>query len=137
GGRPYYGGDILTHAINTTRGRAAGAIRDLINVEGAYLARFRFTLERLVRDKSIAVRSCVASTLLAVARHDAPLALDLFGKLVAAEDCLLATHYVDRFISLGLGQHFSDLRPCIERMLRSHEPNVNEAGARLASLAAL
>ncbi|MGP1665665.1 MAG: hypothetical protein ACTS5I_07105, partial [Rhodanobacter sp.] len=136
-GKPYYGGDILTHGINTTRGRAAEAIRDLILIDAGYIARFRTTLDRLVSDKSISVRSCVASTLLAVARHDTPLALELFTKLVAADDQLLATPYVDRFIYHHLRQYFAQLRPYVERILRSREPKVSEAGARLASLAAL
>jgi hypothetical protein len=75
--------------------------------------------------------------LIAVARHDAPLALGLFDHLVATEDCLLATHFVERFVFLGLGQHFDTLRPHIERMLRSKDSKVGETGARLASLAAL
>lgn len=136
-GKPYYGGDILTHGINTTRGRAAEAIRDLMLSDAAYIARFRTTLDRLVSDKSISVRSCVASTLLAVTSHDTPLALELFTKLDAADDRLLATQYADRFIYHGLRQYFVQLRPYVERMLRSKELKVSEAGARLTSLAAL
>lgn len=136
-GKPYHGGDILTHGINTTRGRAAEAIRDLILTDARYIVHFRTTLDRLVSDKSISVRSCVASTLLAVARHDTFLALELFAKLNAADDRLLGTQYVERFIYHGLRQQFSQLRPYVERMLRSKETKVSEAGARLASLAAL
>jgi hypothetical protein len=136
-GKPYYGGDILTHGINTTRGRAAEAIRDLIARDVRYITRFCPTLERLVSDNSIAVRTCAASTLLAVARHNAPLALELFDKLAAADDRLLATPYVDRFIYQGLHEHFNRLRPYVERMLRAKEPDVSDAGARLASVAAL
>jgi hypothetical protein len=136
-GKPYYGGDILTHGMNTTRGRAAEAIRDLLLTDAKYVARFRTTLEHLVNDKSISVRSCVASTLLAVTSHDTPLALDLFNKLDTADDGLLATQYAERFIYHGLRQYFAQLRPYVERMLRSKEPKVIESGARLASLAAL
>jgi len=137
GGKPHCGGDILTHGINTTRGRAAEAIRSLIVIDAGYVARFRPTLDRLVGDKSTSVRAWVASTLIAVARHDTPLALKLFSKLAVADDRLLATSYADRFIYNGLHDHFADLRPCVERMLGSKEPKVSEAGARLASVAAL
>ena len=137
GGRPYYGGDILTHGINTTRGRTAEAIRDLIQRDATYVKRFQPTLERLVNDQSISVRTCAASTLLAVAQHDTPLALNLFDKLVTSDDRLLATHYVDQFLFYGMGQHFDRLRPYVERMLKSKEPKVAEGGARLASIAAL
>ena len=42
-GQPYYGGDILTNGINTTRGRAADAIRDLVLSDAACIERFRPT----------------------------------------------------------------------------------------------
>jgi hypothetical protein len=85
GGQPDDTGDILTRGINTARGRAAEAIRDLIFNDGDYVARFRATIDRLLEDRSIAVRSCVASTLLAVARQEVQLALTGFCKLVATD----------------------------------------------------
>jgi hypothetical protein len=82
GKTPYYGGDILTHGINTTRGRAAEAIRDLILADSGYVALFRPALRRLAQDKSVAVRSCAASTALAVSTTDWPLAFTLFSAMV-------------------------------------------------------
>ena len=67
-GKAYYGGDIHNHGINTTRGRAAEAIRNLILREARYITHFRSTLDRLVSDQSLSVRSCAASSLLALAR---------------------------------------------------------------------
>lgn len=136
-GQPYYGGDILTHGINTTRGRAAEAIRNLIFTDADYIRRFRATLDRLVTDSSISVRSCVASTLLAVARHNEPLAITLFKPLADTDERLLATQYADRFIYHCLRQNYGDMRPYIERLLRSKTDQANNAGARLASLAVL
>ena len=143
GGNFCYGGDILFHGINTTRGRAAEAIRDLIQRDGSYIQRFRSTIERLVSDNSAAVRSCAASTLLAIVNHDSQLALEQFLRLVeprgdqTSDERLLATPYIERFINYGLYQHFGTLRPVIERMLRSSLPKTSEAGARLSSIAAL
>ena len=143
GGTPYYGGDILTHGINTVRGHAAGAIRDLIQRDASYIQRFRSTIERLVSDASTAVRACAGSTLLVMVNHDAEFALRQFLKLVesrggqTSDDRLLTTPYIERFINYGLYQHFGYLRPVIERMLRSSLPETSEAGARLASLSAL
>ncbi|MCI0621772.1 MAG: ATP-binding protein [Acidobacteria bacterium] len=136
-GQPYYGGDILTHGINTTRGRAAEAIRDLILTDPSYIERFRDTLEHLVNDKSVSVRSCAASTLLAVARHDTPLAVSLFTSLASADERLLATQYADRFIYHGLRQNYNEMRPYIETLLRSTDARACKAGARFASLAIL
>ena len=137
GGQTYYNGDIDTNGINTTRGRAAEAIRDLILNDPAYIDRFRTTLDRMTRDRSAAVLSCVAGTLQAVAYRDTALGLSLFLSMNLSEDSLLATHHVCEFIRGNLWNHFTELRPIVERMLRSSEPKVCEAGARLASIAAL
>ena len=137
GGRAYYNGDILTSGINTARGWAAWAIRDLIIHDVAYVDRFRATLERVVKEPSASVLSCVAGTLRAVAYRDPVLALSLFLCMDLSEGRLLATPDVYRFIQGNLRDSFGQLRPIVERMLRSSEPEAATAGARLASLAAL
>ena len=135
-------GDFLTHGINTTRGRAAESIRNLILRDGSYVARFRSTVEKLVYDESIAVRSCVGSTLVAISYHDWDFALAQFARLTESKgsldnDRLLATRDVEQFIHRALDDHFGQLQGIIERMLRSKVSITSEAGARLASLAVL
>ena len=137
GGQPYYGGDMYFNGVNTTRGRAAEAMGKLILADSAYVDRFRPTLEKMVHDSSAAVRSCVAGTLRAVARSDAARGASLFLRMDLSEDRLLATRHVYEFIRVALHADFSELRPIVERMLRSSEPDVCKAGARLASIAAL
>jgi len=174
-GTSYYGGDVLTHGINTTRGRAAEAIRDLVLGDSSYIQSFDAALHKLVLDDSLAVRACVASTLIAVARTNWPLAQKLFITLIcprqrwlaawqvlsrvlppipgvrhvvrwfdrlfvnlsATDDRLLATHYVNHFVYCGLRNYFRELRRLVERMLRSKIPDLRDAGAILASLAAI
>jgi hypothetical protein len=133
----YFSGDILTCGINTVRGRTAEAIRDLLFTDRRYLDAFLTTIERLVWDPSISVRACAASTLLAVAVHDADKALSLFNTLSETEDALLATHFAEDFIRRGLPKYFATMRPHIERMLDSKQDKVRQAGARLACLARL
>ena len=143
GGTPYYGGDILTHGINTTRGRAAWAIRDLIQRNRSYIERFCLTIERLVNDNSVAVQACTSSTLLAILRYDSEFALGQFLRLVEprdrqpSDDRLLATSEVKRFIYYGVYEHFEDLQIVVERMLRSELSKTSTAGARLMSIALL
>jgi hypothetical protein len=129
--------DIYGGGINSPRGRAALAIADLLWRDAAYVPRFRDTLERMVRDPSTCVRSCVAATLRALADHDASSALALFGRMDIDDDRLLATLHVYEFIRSLLREHFDELRPTVERMLRSGNPDVARAGARFAGLAAL
>ncbi len=142
-GGVYYGGDILTHGINTTRGRAAWAICGLIGRDASYVERFRPTVERVVNDKSVAVRACASLALLAIINHDSEFALEHFLRLVEPRDNqtdderLLATRDVERFINYGLYEYFERLRHVVERMLRSEQPETSEAGARLASIAVL
>ena len=167
GGTPYYGGNILDHGINTTRGRAALAISHLISFDASYIDRFRTTIERLVDDSSLAVRSCVSSALLAIINQDPKFALEQFARLTGSQgriwdrlfvgilpkffdrvfgtttsresiyDHLLVTPYVDRFLKYALRDHFGQLRHVVQRMLRSAVPETSKAGARLASLAVL
>ena len=143
GGTPDYREDILNHGINTTRGRAAEAIRDLIRWDASYIDRFRTTIEWLVRDKSLSVRACAASILLYITNHDWEFAFEQFAKLIEPQDdqtdsdCLLTNPYVDHFISHGLRDHFGRFQDVIERMLRSELSEISEVGARLASLAML
>jgi hypothetical protein len=137
GERPYYGGDILTHGINTVRGYVAETIRDLVSADAQYLAAFHATIEKLVVDPSLAVRACVASTLHAVARHDEALALRLSGKLLDSDDRLLATGYVRDLIHRGLREHYEHFAPTIQRMLDSAHEKVREVGGTAACLARL
>lgn len=137
GGQTYYNGDIHMNGINTTRGRAAEAVQALILRDAAYVTRFRPTIERMIRDRSAAVLSCVAGTLRAVASRDAALGVSLFLRMNLDEERLLATRHVTGMIRSNLRHSLSELRPLVERMIRSSEPEVREAGARMVSLAAL
>ena len=137
GGRAYYNAEIHTNGINTTRGRAAVAVQSLILGDAAYVERFRATIERMIQDRSAAVLSCVAGTLRAVTLHDPELGISLFLRMNLAEERLLATPHVTEMIRGSLRLSFPELRPLVEHMVRSSEPEVCEVGARLASLAVL
>ncbi len=123
--------------VDSVRGSAAAAIAELITRDAACIERFRVTIERLIHDPSAPVRACAAETLQAVTGHDPALGMALFHRLDLADDRLLATPQVYGFVRAGLRDRFTDVGPLVQRMLRSAEPHVAEAGARLASLAAL
>ena len=137
GGQTYYNGEIYTNGINTTRGRAVEAIQQLILADASYTQRLRPTIDRMIGDPSAGVRSCVAGVLRAVSNHNSALAISLFRDMNLSEDRLLATVHVYGFVHSHLHDELPNLRPIIERMLRSEEPEVCEAGAALASLAAM
>ena len=136
-GEPHDNGDLLTAGINSTRGRAAGAITDLVIKDAAYVNRFAETVRLMIRDPSAPVRACVAATLYRIAQHNPGLGMSLFLSMDLSEDRLLTTRNVRKFIRWGLRDCFVELRPLVERMLRSPEPDVSQAGARWAGVAAL
>ena len=123
--------------IDTARGSAADAVRRLVDRDAGYLKRFRATLDRLIHDPSASVRASTAETLRAVTGRDPALGMRLFLNMDLSEDALLAAPQVYRFLRDSLRDRFVDVRPLIERMLGSSESEICEAGARLASLAAL
>lgn len=129
--------DLLQEGINTVRGHGVQTIRDLILGEKAYLEKFRATIEQCTHDPSLAVRACGASMLIAVAMHEESWGLALFNQLLETKDQLLGTQYVEHFVAQGLRKRIRELRPIIERMLRSHIEAVRQAGGRLACLARL
>ena len=128
---------ITDYGLNSTRGGVAIAISRLIRHEPGYIERLRPTLERMVGDPSTAVLAWVGETLRQVAVRDPEFAMRLFLKLNISDERLLATRHVRGFIHERLDDSFTDLRPFLERMLRSCQPETREGAASLASLAHL
>jgi hypothetical protein len=137
GDKPYFGGDILTAGINSVRGYVAEAIRDLVFTHGKYLPIFTATIQKLVNDPNLGVRSCVASTLQAVRYRDTPLAVGWCDVLFDADDRLLRTPYAQDLIHGGLRTDLERFAPVVKRMLGSAHDKVREAGGLLACLARL
>lgn len=136
-GTPYYGGDPHSHGINTVRGAAAGAIAHMIASDRYYWNAFLPILERMVNDSSLAVRSCVADACTQGLRYDRPKAVSLFLILCQTEDKLLCVRTIDRFLYYTCASEFQDVRPIIERMMKSDESAAREAGACHACIAGL
>jgi len=136
-GDVYYGGDIIMAGLNSTRGAAAETLARLLFAEPRLVERVKAILDRMVQDPSIAVRSWVAETLVAVLNYDRGYAVTLFLTLCDTEDVLLGTRFAEEFLSWALRTHFGALRPVLIRMLDSECARVAEAGARQACLAGL
>ena len=137
GGDPFYGGSIHSAGINSVRGEAAEAIAAILFSENDHYEIVEPHLKRLVDDPILSVRSCVAHCLVALLKHHRDVAAELFLKLVDTREELLATHYVENFLYYTVPTHFDQLRPVVERMIRSELPDVAKVGARQASLASL
>jgi hypothetical protein len=136
-GDAYYGRDILTFGIDSTRGIAVSAIAQLIFADKNRAAYFQLPLQQIVRDRSIAVRSCAAEALTAMLNYDRELAVNLFLELCETEDALLGTDTVEHFLYYTLPTHFQKLAPILERAIASDLPDVVKVGARQACLSSL
>jgi hypothetical protein len=129
--------DIFGGGRNSVRGRAAIAIRDLVTRDRNNLVEFADTIDQLVTDPSLGVRTCVASLLFAVAIHDVPRAFALFARLLDGNDDLLAADTVQKFINAGISNHLAEVGPFIARMLVSPVDEARVAGGAFACLARL
>ena len=136
-GNVCYGGDIAMAGLNSTRGAAADSLAKLLFADRSLVERVSQVLDRMVEDASIAVRSWVAETLVAVLNYDRDYAVALFLRLCSTEDVLLGTRLVEGFLRWALRTHFDVLRPVLVRMLDSDCAEAAEAGARQACLAGL
>lgn len=136
-GMEFYGGKIHDAGLNSVRGMVAHSISKIIYYNKNLINYFTPALNKMVKDDSIAVRSCVAKTLEMVSMYDKPFAIALFKKLIKTDDILLKTPYVARFVYYRLRDSFEDMEPIINRMITSENPEVNEIGAISASYASL
>lgn len=136
-GMEYYGGEIHNAGLNSVRGMVAHSISKIIYYNKNLIPYFTPILNKMVQDDSVAVRSCVAKALQMVSVHDKPFAIVLFKKLIKADDILLKTPYIARFVYYSLRDSFEEMEPVINRMILSKNPEVNEVGATSASYASL
>jgi hypothetical protein len=127
---PYWGGDPYTAGINSVRGSAAGTLAYLVGYDRVDAERLHPTLAGLVQDPSVAVRSCVAQILLALLDKHRKLAVSLMLQLVEAEDALLATPHVERFLHYAARTHFGDIASVLGRMIDSDLHRVQQVGGR-------
>lgn len=136
-GQVYYDGNIHNAGTYSTRGSAVNAIAKLIFADKNRTAYFQVPMQQIVRDSSIAVRSCAAEALIAMLNYNRDLSVRLFLKLSETEDELLGTSPVQRFLYYALQTHFQQLAPILERMIVSDSPEAVKVGARQACLSSL
>lgn len=129
--------DIYAHGINTIRGRAVQAIQRLIVSDAEYVERFRPIIERVTRDPHPAVLSCVAGVVRTIWHRDPELGLRLFEGMDLSEPRLLATPHMCHLLRDVVRAHRAVAHPLVQRMLRSADTDVAQAGGRLAGLAVL
>ena len=130
--------DLEFEGINTTRGSLAYSLANLLSYDkdGARTAKVTPHLVKWAGDSVLGVRTCVAHIIGACLRHQPVIACEAFDQLIDTDDILLAAESVERLI-LYIGNSVPEkMDPIIDRMLKSEEPKVREAGGNIAVFAA-
>lgn len=127
----------LAQAINSSRGAAAVALARLLSADRSRWSHLRPTVERLVKDRVLAVRSVAVECLSAVLDSEREDALLLFEELVEGADAILGTRHVERFIHYSVFRNYPRVRPILHRMLSSTSTAAVEVAARQIVIAAL
>lgn len=130
--------DVRSDAQNTVRGRAIEAIARLVFLhDRAYLEFFGTDIERLTQDLSPAIRGCAAYAVYAIASHDPGRALSLLPAFFDSDVALHSSEFVCRLIKHGLHKHLETLRPYVQHLLKSANPEARRHGGIAACLAHL
>lgn len=132
----YYGGDIMTEAINSVRGSACKSLSRLIFDDVDRFHKVKKQIEIAIADSSLCVRSTACSIVLSILKHDSVRAVKYFLRLCDTDDAVLGTYYVERFLYYATRNHYDKLKPVLERMLNSDIPSVIRVGSRQMCLAA-
>jgi len=130
-------GDPVTQAINSARGAAAMALSRLLFADRRRWTHLKPTIQHLVNDPILAVRSVAVESLLAILDSHRRDALSSFASLAEGADSILGIQFVDTFLQYAVFRDYPAMRPILLRMLQSAHPDTARAGARHIALAAL
>ena len=136
GESPVWGGDPHFHGMNSVRGAAAEALGSLLFADQNYFTEIEPAVLSVVRDRSVAVRSCALVCLVAMLNFDRDRAVALFIELCENADEVLNTHYSEQFIYHSTYEHYETLRPVLQRMLQSGDDESRAIASRQIALAA-
>lgn len=131
-----WGGDPHFHGINSVRGAAAEALGSLLFADQSYFSEIEPAVLSVVRDRSVAVRSCALVCLLAMLNFDRGRAVELFIEICEGADALLNTHYAEQFIYHATYDQYTALKPVLLRMLQSGDVKSRAIASRQIALAA-
>ena len=133
--KPFYGGDPLSHGINTTRGAAARAMALLLFADDRRFDLLKDAILSVVSDSSAAVRACAVECLVAMLNFEEEQAVQLFLALVQEEEAILGTFTIENFLYHACFSHYAVLRALLLRMLTSTNADIRETAARLIAVA--
>ena len=127
----------IDQAINSARGRAAQSLATLLFADRDRWPTLKPTVDKLIVDPVLAVRSVAVECLLAVLDTHRAEALFGFERLIDGAEPILGSDLVERFVGFAKYRDYVAIRPTLVKMLASSESAALKAGARQMTLASL
>ena len=127
----------IDQAINSVRGRAAQSVATLLFADSDRWSALKPTVEKLIVDPVLAVRSVAVECLLAILDTNREEALSGFRRLIDGAEPILGSELVERFVHFAMYRDYAAVRPTLLTMLLRSEPTARKVGARQVTLASL
>ena len=127
----------INQAINSVRGTAAWSIASLLFANRERWHALKPTVEQLITDPVLAVRSVTVRCLLAILDTHRKDAIDGFRQLIDGADPILGSKEIEWFVHYAMFRDYAAMRSTLMKMLQSSEPAVVKVGAGQMALAGL
>ena len=127
----------INQAINSVRGTAAWSIADFLFANRDRWYTLKPTVEHLIADPVLAVRSVAVRCLLAILDTHRKDAVDGFRRLIDDADPILGSKEIEWFVHYAMFRDYAAMRPTLMKMLQSSEPATVKVGAGQMALAGL
>ncbi len=130
----YYGGELFTAGMNSTRGEAGRAIARVLFLGSDHVDDVTDTVEALAEDPIMAVRACAAEAVNALARHLPQLALDIAHRLLGEDVELLDAPTVQRLLQFAVLKDPDRFGPYLAAAL-AHGGEISSQAGRIWAIA--
>lgn len=130
----YWGGDLFTAGLNSTRGDAALAVASILFSGPDHLDLLLPLLDDLIEDKILAVRVCAAEAVVALLIHESEIALDFAARLFDAPIDVLDAHTSERLLGHATLRDPDRFAPVLAAALAGPDEIAMRAGGIWAAL---
>ena len=127
----------INQAINSARGAAAWSIATLLFANRNRWHQFKPTVEQLITDPVLAVRSVAVQSLLAILDTNREDAIDGFQLLIDDAEPILGSKEIEKFVHYAMFRDYAAMRTTLMKMLQSSGPAAVKVGAGQMVLAGL
>ena len=124
--------EILNEGINTVKGYALLNLAEILYENKKLSINFIDILEKMVIDSPLSIKAILTEVIGAIYNYNQQIGLNLFNKLMNHNnENLLKIEYVEKFISFMLKNHYAEIECLINKMLKSKNGIINQAGSRI------